>query len=167
MSSAVSCSNCLSPTSRSDAGDRTVGPACGRARRGALWVGTHSGVPGNSAAALQHRTERARPHGPRRSGPTAPVGWALDAISATDVLLRFGGATTSKSDLIVFDGVIIQRCRLFLLLLGGKDIIIQPHLFNCSNWSHSKWALPFIHNGHDSEIIFAMRSLVWWVKLQW
>lgn len=74
---------------------------------------------------------------------------ARNAVSAADVLPRFGGATTSKSDLIVFDGTIIRRCRLFLLLLGGKDIIIQPHLFNCSNWSHSKWALPFICNGHD------------------
>lgn len=42
----------------------------------------------------------------------------------------------------------------FLLFLGGKDIIIQPHLFNCSNWSHFKWALPFICNGHDYEIVF-------------
>lgn len=43
---------------------------------------------------------------------------------------------------------------LFLLFLEGKDIIIQPHLFNCSNWSHIKWALPFICNGHDYEIVF-------------
>lgn len=42
----------------------------------------------------------------------------------------------------------------FLLFREGKDIIIQPHLFNCSNWSHFKWALPFICNGHDYEIVF-------------
>lgn len=133
---------------------------------GAPWVGTHSATRQQHCAA--HRNERGPdPLGPRRRGPTAPAGWAQNAISAADIWLRFGGAATSKSDLIVFDSVIIQHCRLFLLFLGGKDIIIQPHLFNCSNWSQSKWALPFICNGHDWEIVFIMKSLVWWVRAQW
>lgn len=118
----------------------------------------HTQQPGSSSTALERAG--ARPRGPRRRGPTAPAGWAQNAISAADIWLRFGGAATSKSDLIVFDSVIIQHCRLFLLFLGGKDIIIQPHLFNCSNWSQSKWALPFICNGHDWEIVFIMKSLV-------
>lgn len=102
----------------------------------------------SSTAGLEYWNKKARPHGPGHSGPKAPVGPAQNTISTPDVFLRFGSATTSKSDLIVFDCVIIRRCRLFLLFLGGKDIIIQPHLFNCSNWSHSKWALPFICNGN-------------------
>lgn len=118
-------------------------------------------------AALQCWNQEARPRGPRHSGPTAPVGWAQNTISTPDVFLRFGSATTSKSHLIVFDCVIIQCCRLFLLFLGGKDIIIQPHLFNCSNWSHSNWALPFICNGNDYEIVFVLSSLVRWVRAQW
>lgn len=44
----------------------------------------------------------------------------------------------------------------FLLFLEGKDIIIQPHLFNCSDWSHSNWVLPFICNGNDYEIVCAV-----------
>lgn len=55
----------------------------------------------------------------------------------------------------------------FFYFLGGKDIIIQPHLFNCSNWSHSNWALPFICNGNDYEIVFVLSSLVWWVRVEW
>lgn len=141
---------------------RSAGLDAGKGSWDASWLAADSdavlqySVGGNTlrdpeaAAALRYRGKSgARPCGPRRRGPTAPVGWAQNAISAADVLLRFGGARTSKSDLIVFDNVIIQRCRLFLLFLGGKDIIIQPHLFNCSNWSQSKWALPFICNGHD------------------
>lgn len=71
-------------------------------------------------AALQCWNQEARPRGPRHSGPTAPVGWAQNTISTPDVFLRFGSATTSKSHLIVFDCVIIQCCRLFLLFLGEK-----------------------------------------------
>lgn len=97
---------------------------------------------------------------PRRSGLTAPVGWAQNTIFTPDVFLRFGSAATSKSGLIVFDCMIIQCCRLFLYFLRGKDIIVQPHLFNCSNWSHSNWALPFICNGNDYEIVFELSSLV-------
>lgn len=48
----------------------------------------------------------------------------------------------------------------FSLFLGGKDIIIQPHLFNCGNWSHSNWALTFIFNGNDYEIAFMLGSQV-------
>lgn len=47
-----------------------------------------------------------------------------------DVSQRFGGATTSKSDLIIFDGAIIRRCRLFLLFLGGgKKILSSNHTY--------------------------------------
>lgn len=55
----------------------------------------------------------------------------------------------------------------FPLFLRGKDIIVQPHLFNCGNWSHSNWALPFICNGNDYEIAFVLSSLVWWVRVEW
>lgn len=67
-----------------------------------------------------HRAGISRPHGLRRSGQTAPVGWVQNAISAPDVFLRFGSATTSKFNLIDVDCMIIQCCRLFLYFWGEK-----------------------------------------------
>lgn len=79
----------------------------------------------------------------------------LQQMYCWDLLAR----PTSKSDLIVlivwlFNAAVSLSPSFFLLFLEGKDIIIQPHLFNCSNWRHFKWALPFICNGHDYEIVF-------------
>lgn len=132
---------CASPSARASH-PRSAGFNAGRRSWDASWLAADSGavlrrsVGGNTlskpaapaaAAALRYRgMSGARPRGPRRRGPTAPVGGAQNPISCADVLPRFGGATTSKSDLIVFDSVIIQRCRLFLLFLEEKDIIIQP-----------------------------------------
>lgn len=131
----------------------------------ALWVGTHTSVLSSPKASLQPWNKQAWTHGPRLRGPTAPVGWAQNAISTPDVFVRFGSATTSKSDLIVFDWYDYSVLPSFSLFLGGKDIIIQPHLFNCSNWSHSNWAWPFICNGNDYEIVLVQSDLVWWAKV--
>lgn len=135
----------------------------------ALWVGACSRILSNPIAARENWNKYVRPHGPRHSGPMAPVGCAQNTIATADVFLRFGGATTSKSDLDCFWLSDYSMLLLFFdfLFLGGKDIIIQPHLFNCSNWSHSKWALPFICNGNDYEIVFVLSSLVWWVRVEW
>lgn len=94
-----------------------------------LWVGTRSRVLSNPIAALQYWNKWARPRGPRHSGPTAPVGWAQNTISTADVFLRFGSATTSKSDLIVFDCVIIQCCRLFFFYFWGEKILSFNHTY--------------------------------------
>lgn len=86
----------------------------------ALWVGAH--VLSSPQAALWYR-----PRGALRRGPTAPGGRAQNTVSAPDVFLRFG-ATTSKSDLIVFDCMIIQFCRLFLYF-WGEQILSFNHTY--------------------------------------
>lgn len=111
--------------------------------------------------------------GIRRLTPWPVIQWANGACwlspkhyCAPDVFLRFGSTTTSKAHLIVFDCIIIQCCPLFFFYFWGKDIIIQPHIFNCGNWSHCNWALPFICNGNDYEIVLVRGSLDWWAEIR-
>lgn len=90
----------------------------------ALWVGTRYSVRGNpEKTGPQRWNQEAWPRGPRRRGPTAPGRRARSTSSTADIFLRFGSTTTSKSGLIVFDCMIIQRCSLSLSLFffsGGK-----------------------------------------------
>ncbi|KAI9537551.1 hypothetical protein NQZ68_023796 [Dissostichus eleginoides] len=65
-----------------DGCEKTLAVCCN-----ALWVGTHTSVLSNPEAALWFLNKQARPLGPRRSGPTAPVGRAQNTISSPDNLI--------------------------------------------------------------------------------
>lgn len=93
-----------------------------------LWVGTHSSVLSSPIAALQYCNKKARPHGPRRSGPTAPVGWAQNAISAADV---FKDLVVQKLQSLTWLFLIVRlfNVAVFFFYFWGELILSFNHTY--------------------------------------